>query len=73
MKQQLKGKQFKDVEDARAFFEGVISDMSQSTWSDAMVTWFEGTTKRLHVEGVYYEEKNRSHVSSGGSNNSFLS
>ena len=53
MKQQLKGKQFKDVEDARAFFEGVISDMSQSTWSGAVVTWFEIMTKRVLAEGDY--------------------
>ena len=42
VKQQLKGKQFHGVEDARAFSEGVISDMSQSTWSGAMVACLKG-------------------------------
>ena len=43
-KQRLKGKQFQGAEDARAFFEGVISDMPQSTWSGTMITWFEMMT-----------------------------
>ena len=42
VKQQLKGKQFKGVEDARAVFEGVITDMPQSTWSGAMVACLKG-------------------------------
>ena len=42
VKQRLKGKQFQGVEDDRAFFEGMISDMPQSTLSGAMVRWFEG-------------------------------
>ena len=41
VKQQLKGKQFLGVEDAQFFFQSVISDMPRSTWSGAMVTWFE--------------------------------
>ena len=45
VEQQLKGKQFQGVEDARAFYEVVISDMPQSAWSSAMVTWFERMTK----------------------------
>ena len=56
MKQQLKGKQFQGVDDARAFFEGVIFDTPQSTWSGAVVTWFERMTKCLHAEGGYHEE-----------------
>ena len=56
MKQQLKGKQFLGIEGARAVFEGVISDIPQSTWSGAMVTWFEGMTKCVHVEGGYFEK-----------------
>ena len=49
VQQRLKGKQFQGVEDARAFYEGVIFDMPQSTWSGAMVTWFERTTKYVYV------------------------
>ena len=45
-----KGKQFMGVEDAGAFSEGVISDMPQSTWSGAMVTWFERIIKCVHAE-----------------------
>ena len=30
-------------------FEGVISDMAHSTWSVAMVTWFERMTKCAHA------------------------
>ena len=37
--------QFQCVEDAQAFFQGVISDISQSTWSDIMVVWAERMTK----------------------------
>ena len=33
VKRQLKGKQFQNAEDARAFIEGVILDIAQSTWS----------------------------------------
>ena len=56
MKQQLKGKQFQGVDDTRAFFENVISDMQKSTWSGAMFEWFERMTKRVHAEGGYYEK-----------------
>ena len=51
MKQRLKAKQFYGVEDGRAFSESVISDMPQSTWSGAMVTWFERVTKCVHAGG----------------------
>ena len=51
VQQRLKGKQFQGVEDARAFYEGVFSDMPQSTWAGAMVTGFERTTKCVHAEG----------------------
>ena len=49
VKQQLKGKQFQDVEGARAFFEGVISDIPQSTWSGTMCRWFERMSKRMQA------------------------
>ena len=49
VKRQLKGNQFQDVEGARAFFEGVISDFPQSTWSGTMCTWFERMSKRMHA------------------------
>ena len=41
VKWQLKGKQFQNVEDARAFIEGVIFDIPQSTWSGVLDGWFE--------------------------------
>ena len=50
MKQQLEGKQFQGVE----MLDGVISDMPQSTWSGAMVMWFERMTKCVRAEGDYY-------------------
>ena len=56
MKQQLKGKQFQDVENAQAFFESIISDIPQSTWSGAMVMWFERMTKCMHAKGGYLEK-----------------
>ena len=56
VKQQLKGKQFQGVEEARAFSEGVVSDTPQSTWSASMVTRFERMTKRVNVEGDYFEK-----------------
>ena len=40
VKRQLKGKQFQNAEDARAFFEGVILDIAQSTWSGVIDSWF---------------------------------
>ena len=30
--------------------------MPQSTWSDAMVTWFERMTKCVRAEGGYFEQ-----------------
>ena len=54
VKQQLKGKSFQGVEDARAFVEGVISDMPRSTWSGAMVTWLERITNCVHAKGDYF-------------------
>lgn len=56
VKRQLKGKQFQGVEDARGFFEGVISDIPDSTWSGAMVTWFERMIKWVRAEGGYFEK-----------------
>ena len=35
------------------FFEGVISGISQSTWSGAMVAWFERMSKCMHAEDTY--------------------
>ena len=53
VKPRLKGKQFQG---ARAIFEGVMSDMPQSMWSGAMVSWFERTSKFVHAEGDYFEK-----------------
>ena len=44
-KRQLKGKQFQNAEDALAFFEGVILDIPQSTWSGVINSWFERMVK----------------------------
>ena len=56
VKRQLKGKLFQGVENARAFFEDMISDIRQSTWSGAMVTWFQMMTKRLRAKGNSFEK-----------------
>ena len=45
VKGQLEGKQFQNAEDARAFFEGVILDIPQSTWSGVTDSWFERMVK----------------------------
>ena len=51
VKWQLKGKQFQNAEDARAFFEGVIFDIPQSTWSGVIDSWFERMVKCVQAEG----------------------
>ena len=40
VKRQLKGKQFQNLVDAQAFFEGVTLDISQSTWLGVIDSWF---------------------------------
>ena len=45
VKRQLKGKQFQNAEDARAFIEGIILDIPQLTWSDVIDSWFERIVK----------------------------
>ena len=55
-KRQLKGKQFQNAEDARAFFEGVILDIPQSTWSGVTDSWFERTVKCIQAEGGLFEK-----------------
>ena len=45
VKRQLKGKHFLNAEDARAFFEGVILDIPQSTWPGVIDIWFERMVK----------------------------
>ena len=56
VKRQLKGKQFQNAEDARAFFEGVILDIPQSTWSGVIDSWFERMVKCVQAEGDFFEE-----------------
>ena len=51
IKRQLKGKQFQNAEDTRAFFEGVILDIPQSKWSDVIDSWFERIVKCVQAEG----------------------
>ena len=52
VKRQLKGKQFQNAKDALAFFEGVILDIPQSTWSGVKDSWFERMVKCVQTEGV---------------------
>ena len=54
-KRQLKGKQFQNAEDARAFFEGIILDIFQSMWSGVMDSWFERMVKCVQAEGGFFE------------------
>ena len=55
----MKGKQFQNAEDARAFFEGVIFDIPQSTWSSAIESWFERMVKCVQGEGVSFKTWSR--------------
>ena len=56
VKWQLKGKQFQNAEDARAFIEGVILDIHQSTWSGVLDSWFEKMVKCVQTEGGVFEK-----------------
>ena len=56
IKRQLKGKQFQKAEDARTFFEGVILDIPQSTWSGVKNSWFERMVKCVKTEGGFFEK-----------------
>ena len=53
---QLTGKQFQNGEDARAFIEGVILDIPQSTWSGVIDSWFERMVKCVQAEGGFFEK-----------------
>ena len=55
VKWQLKGKQFQNTEDARAFIEGVILDIPQSAWSGVIDSWFERMVKCVQAEGSFFE------------------
>ena len=52
VKRQLKGRQFENAEDARAFFEDVVLDIPQSTWSGVIGSGFERMAKCVQAEGV---------------------
>ena len=56
VKRQLNGKQFQNAEDARAFIEGVISDIPQSTWSGVIDSWFERMVKCVQAEGGFFQK-----------------
>ena len=56
VKRQLKGKQFQNNEDARAFFEGVVFDVPQSTWTGVIDSWFETMVKCVQAEGGFFEK-----------------
>ena len=55
-KKQLKGKQFQNAEDAQTFFEGVILDIPQSTWSGVIESWFERMVKGIQAEEGFFEK-----------------
>ena len=54
-KRQLRGKQFQNAKDARAFFEGVILDIPQSTCSGVIDSWFERMVKCIQAKGGFFE------------------
>ena len=56
VKRQLKGKQFQNAEDARAFIEGVILGIPKSTWSGVIDNWFERMVKCVQAEGGFFEK-----------------
>ena len=56
VKRHLKGKQFQNAEDARAFFKGVIVDIPQSAWSGVIDSWFERMVKSVWAEGAFFEK-----------------
>ena len=56
VKRQLKGKQFQNAEYARAFFEGVILDIPQSSGSGITDSWFERMVKCVQAEGGFFEK-----------------
>ena len=56
VKWQLKGKQIQNVEDARAFIEGVILDIPQSTWSCVINSWFERMVKCVQAKGSFFKK-----------------
>ena len=56
VKWQLKGKQFQNAEDARAFIEGVVLDIPQSTWSGVIDSWFERMVNCVQAEGGFFEK-----------------
>ena len=51
VKRQLKIKQFRNADDARAFFEGVILHIPKSTWSGGIDSWFERMVNCLQSKG----------------------
>ena len=56
IKRQLKGKQFQNAEDARAFFGGVILDIAASTWSGVIDSWFERMVKCVQAEEGFFKK-----------------
>ena len=48
------------VKGADAFFDDVISDISQSPCSDTPVTWFEGIARCIHA--LYFEKATNLYV-----------
>ena len=52
---QLKGKQFQNAGDTRAFTEGVILDKPKSTWLGVTVSWFQRMVKCVQAEGGFFK------------------
>ena len=56
VKRQSKGKQFQNAVNARAFIEGVILDLTQSTKSGVIDSWFERMVKCVQAEGGFFQK-----------------
>ena len=57
VQRQMKGKQFQNAKDVRAFFEGVILDIPHSMWSSAIEGWFERMVTFVQGEEGFFKKK----------------
>ena len=58
--QQLRWIKFQSLDAARAFFEGVIFTIPQSTWAGVSHRWFERMTKCINAGGEFIEKLDQS-------------
>ena len=56
VKRQLKGKKFQTPEDARRFFDAIVSGLPESTWSGAFGNWFYRMDKCIESSGGHFEK-----------------